>query len=101
MASVSILVVDDNKVIRNMLHKVLESEGYEVTSCSDGHSAQRLAEKKQFEIVLTCQMSGHRLPDSNGPICQDIGYPRLIRDSSGSKSSGIRYSNVSTMSFPR
>ena len=62
MGNVSVLVVDDNSVMRDMLRGILESEGYAVSSCEDGPSALKLAGEKHFEIVL----SDFQMPDMNG-----------------------------------
>ena len=59
MGNASVLVVDDNKIMRDMLRGILEPEGYSVNSCEEGPSALKLASEKQFEIVLTdFQMPG-------------------------------------------
>ena len=53
MGTASILVVDDNKIMRDTLQGFLETEGYSVVSCGNGFSALRLSKEKRFEIVLT------------------------------------------------
>jgi len=58
----SVLVVDDNKIMRNMLRGILESEGYSVVSCENGPAALKLASEKHFEIVLT----DFQMPEMNG-----------------------------------
>jgi len=62
MENASVLVIDDNQVMRDMLRGILESEGYSVNSCEDGPSALKLAGEKNFEIVL----SDFQMPDMNG-----------------------------------
>ena len=62
MGAASILVVDDNKMMRDMLHGILEPAGYIVSSCEDGPSALKLAGEKHFEIVLT----DFQMPVMNG-----------------------------------
>jgi len=62
LGNASVLVVDDNKIMRDMLRGILESEGYFVTSCEDGPSALKLAGEKHFEIVLT----DFQMPGMNG-----------------------------------
>ena len=62
MGNTSVLVVDDNKIMRDMLRGILEPEGYFVNSCEDGPSALKLASEKQFEIVLT----DFQMPGMNG-----------------------------------
>ena len=62
MGSASILVVDDNKMMRDTIRGILEPEGYAVVSCEDGPSALKLAGEKHFEIVLT----DFQMPNMNG-----------------------------------
>ena len=62
MRNETVLVVDDNKIMRDMLRGILETEGFSVSSCEDGPSAIKLAGEKQFEIVLT----DFQMPDMNG-----------------------------------
>ena len=62
MGASSILIVDDNNLMRTTLQSMLESEGYAVTSCEDGPSALKLAEERQFEVVLT----DFQMPEMNG-----------------------------------
>ena len=62
MGNASVLVVDDNQIMRDMLRGILEPEGYSVNSCEDGPSALKLASEKPFEIVLT----DFQMPGMNG-----------------------------------
>ncbi len=48
-----ILVVDDDQGMRDMLEILLMKEGYEPTCAKGGAEAIRLAEKKQFDLVVT------------------------------------------------
>ncbi|MAE84882.1 MAG: response regulator [Flammeovirgaceae bacterium] len=47
-----ILVVDDEKTIRQALTEILEDESYEVSQASDGEEAWGLIEGTQFDAVL-------------------------------------------------
>ena len=49
----TILVVDDDDIIRTMLIDILESAGYQVVSASDGEEAIDLFRKKPADLVLT------------------------------------------------
>ncbi len=49
---IRILVVDDEKNIRETLRDILEDEGYEVFLAADGREAVKLIEENNFEIVL-------------------------------------------------
>lgn len=63
----SILVVDDNKNICNILKKVLTREGYDVKTVSRGQEAVDLAEKLKFRIALI----DLKLPDTEGTQLMD------------------------------
>jgi DNA-binding NtrC family response regulator len=53
MHSLSILVVDDDPVTRNLLQKRLVKENYEIELAEDGVQAVRLLQKKRYDVVLT------------------------------------------------
>lgn len=57
-----VLIVDDNKIMRDTLHGFLENEGYRVLTCEDGPSALRLSKENRLEIVLT----DFQMPEMNG-----------------------------------
>lgn len=48
----SILIVDDDKTIRNILSKFLKNEGYSTTTAEDGLTALNLIETRQFDVIL-------------------------------------------------
>jgi two-component system OmpR family response regulator len=48
-----ILIVDDNKQIRDIISKLLAYMGYEVVSASDGHEALRFFIHSPFKLVIT------------------------------------------------
>ena len=48
----TILVVDDNRVNRDLLRKILEPAGYKVLEAADGDSGLKLAHSKTPECVL-------------------------------------------------
>ena len=70
-----ILVVDDEKAIRNSLKEILGDEGYEVDAAEDGLIAEEMIEKEYYDVifcdikmpgkdgveVLICSKQGHRL----------------------------------------
>ncbi len=58
----SILVIDDEEIVRDMLTKVLEEEGYSVDTAQDGKSAIKICEKQHFDAALI----DINLPDING-----------------------------------
>jgi len=51
-ASLSILVVDDERVMRESCASYLEAEGYNVTICSRGDKALETIKRRAFDIVL-------------------------------------------------
>ena len=57
-----VLIVDDNQLTRDVLKKLLESEGFSVTCCGDGRSAIDLAKEVKFNTFLI----DYRMPGMNG-----------------------------------
>jgi FixJ family two-component response regulator len=53
MTGARILVVDDEKAIRDGLQKVLEGEGYEAELSHNGYSAVEKLQTTDFELVIT------------------------------------------------
>jgi DNA-binding NtrC family response regulator len=53
MANESILVVDDDPIIRKSLQEMLRLEGYQVETASDGTEALRRLEQSSIDVVLT------------------------------------------------
>ena len=64
MDNMTILVVDDDPVIRRMLEKRLEKEGYEVLIAEDGYQARKILPQQHIDVVLTDLM----MPGSIGGI---------------------------------
>jgi two-component system, OmpR family, response regulator len=64
MNNMTILVVDDDPVIRRMLEKRLEKEGYEVLIAEDGYQARKMLPQQHIDVVLTDLM----MPGSIGGI---------------------------------
>jgi CheY-like chemotaxis protein len=48
----SVLIVDDEIVIQEFIQHLLESKGYEVTTCVNGHDALKLMLKNPPDLVL-------------------------------------------------
>lgn len=64
-----ILVVEDEKEIRNILKVYLLTAGYEVTEVADGEEAMRVFYEKPFDLVVLDIM----LPKKDGwSICREI-----------------------------
>src|SRR5918992_6209773 len=49
----SILVVDDDKPQRDILHDILTEAGYDVTSAASGEAALKFAKEREFDLALT------------------------------------------------
>ena len=64
MRNMTILVVDDDPVIRRMLEKRLEKEGYEVLIAEDGYQARKMLPQQHIDVVLTDLM----MPGSIGGL---------------------------------
>jgi DNA-binding response OmpR family regulator len=64
-----ILVVDDDTNILRMIQRILELEGFEVMTASDGESALEIFNKTAFSLVLLDIM----MPGTNGlTVCKTI-----------------------------
>ncbi|MGN0943255.1 response regulator transcription factor [Fusobacterium varium] len=64
-----ILIVEDEKEIRNILKVYLLTAGYEVTEVADGEEAMRIFYEKPFDLVVLDIM----LPKKDGwSICREI-----------------------------
>lgn len=50
---VKILVVDDEVMMRNLILKILESEGYQITMVSSGDEALRKLNSGKYDLLLT------------------------------------------------
>lgn len=51
----NILVVDDSRLMRQMLSYTLQQSGYQVSEAADGMEALELAGQTSFDLVLTDQ----------------------------------------------
>lgn len=66
----SILVVDDQLVMRNMFKNILTMDGYEVDTANDGKEAYFAATKKKYDLILT---------DLYMPKCNGIELTKRLR----------------------
>lgn len=53
MDTLSILVVDDDPVIRRLLEQRLKKAAYDVDVAEDGYKAEELLNQKHYDVVLT------------------------------------------------
>lgn len=57
-----VLIVDDERAIRNSLGEILSDEGYEVESAEDGASALALFAKEKYDVIF-CDI---KMPEMDG-----------------------------------
>lgn len=87
MAQASILVVDDEQRMRDLLRLYLENEGYSVVEASNGTEALQLFRQSPFDLVIVDLM----LPQTDGwAVCRSIrqasDVPLIIVTALGSES---------------
>jgi two-component system OmpR family response regulator len=64
-----ILVVDDHQEMRTLVGRLLEKEGYRVSTAADGREMRRLLAERGIELVVLDLM----LPDEDGlSLCRDL-----------------------------
>ena len=61
-SSVSILIVDDEEMMRNLLNRILSREGYKIMSAEDGVVALEVLKAEKVDIIL----SDMKMPRMNG-----------------------------------
>lgn len=69
MAPAKILVVDDDPAIRNLVHRFLTKQNYQMESAEDGKTAMQVFEQFNPDLVIL----DVNLPDANGYVlCQEM-----------------------------
>ncbi len=69
MADAKILVVDDEPAIRNLIHRFLAKQDYQMESAEDGKSALAMFEQFNPDLVIL----DVNLPDANGyDLCKEM-----------------------------
>lgn len=58
----NILLIDDEEKLRNLMGRIITSEGFEVVEAADCKTGLKKAEQQQFDVVL-CDV---KLPDGSG-----------------------------------
>jgi len=61
-SSVSILIVDDEEMMRTLLNRILSREGYKIRSAEDGVVALEVLKAEKFDIII----SDMKMPRMNG-----------------------------------
>ena len=62
MERTSILIIDDEAVIRDGLQRILNSDRFEVETCKSGHLALELMQVRTFDLIIT----DLKMPGMNG-----------------------------------
>lgn len=62
MGKISVLIIEDDPILSDILKSVLESDTTDVAACENGHQALYLINKKKFDVVIT----DYCLPGMNG-----------------------------------
>ena len=74
--SITILVVDDELMMRNLLEKILVRDGYNVKTAENGQDALEVLKREKIDIVI----SDMKMPEMNGfDLLKTIKkeYPRI------------------------
>lgn len=87
MTNPSILVVDDELLIRDLLYDFFQGQGWNITVAASGVNALKILSEKEFDVVLTDlkmpEMGGieltNQLRESHPdlPVVIMTGYPSL------------------------
>lgn len=88
----SILMIDDNPQLRELLQTALTKLGYEVTSASDGAEAIRVIADRTFDVVITDLL----MPEKDGievigELKRKQPHARIIAMSGGGRGSREHY----------
>lgn len=59
MKNPQLLIVEDDPEMRDLLRKVLEKDGYQVSLAADGHEAIALLSRNHFDLVVTDMLMPH------------------------------------------
>ena len=86
MGNQKILVVDDNEEIRNILHILLESEGYIIIEAPDGETALTLVDDTIDLVILDIMMPGISGLDVCKKIRESYQMPILFLTAKGTDS---------------
>ena len=49
----AVLIIDDDEMIRNVLHYILASAGFSASCCDNGPAALDLSKRERFHIIIT------------------------------------------------
>ena len=72
------LVVEDNQLMLNLLHDVLEDAGFETTAVASGRPAMTMLTERRFDVLV----ADVNLPDMNGmaigELARDLYQDRIM-----------------------
>ena len=103
-----ILIIDDDKHIRDLLRKVLEGAGYSVADAPNGRIAMRMWREKPADLIITDIL----MPEQDGlefirELRRDVPHAKIIALSGGSQKINLdtldiakRFGAVSTLNKP-
>jgi len=60
--NISVLIVDDEEMMRNLLEKILSREGYKIKTAEDGLTALEMQREEPSDIIITDM----KMPRMNG-----------------------------------
>ena len=88
-----ILLVEDEEIVRTLVHAILVGKGYELLVASNGDEALRLSQTESFDLLLTDmvmpKMSGKELADTlrqtrpDLPVIYMSGYAHDVASNDG------------------
>ncbi len=61
-AKISVLVVDDDPGMRQVMVRILDTAGFEVTAAENGRDAIRILKTRKFDVVITDML----MPEGDG-----------------------------------
>ena len=79
MAQKKILVVDDEQDCRTFLQSILENEGYQVITASDGHEAVEKADAEFHDLVILDVMMETYTAGSNVSMASGSPSPMAFK----------------------
>ncbi len=87
-----ILIVDDDSQVRELLQRILEREGYQVTTAADGDEAIERFDPNEMDLVITDLV----MPNREGletimTLRRQYGEIQVIAISGGGRNSGQDY----------
>lgn len=91
----AILVVDDDRDVRDVLQRLLERAHYEVETAEDGKQALRMFQTRTYDVVITDIL----MPEKEGietiiellRLCPDL---KIIAISGGGRGDAVHYLQV-------